>query len=282
MRLYLKVISTFMLMTVLLATCQKAETKKSYQDHIALVSEALLAKHSLVQLTLTYIKGINDSVLLSDRYNHFHETHFYLTNAGNDHNLELKYFGNRDFYERYRDRSINVCIKGELNTDGSKAEFHFTNFYYDSVAKPLTTAVFILEQTGRQNDQLVYNLSVQNFVFHPDTLRSIAASADYSIKWINADGSGYYHPADQFEITGGTDIISSSGEEVKLGITRTTVMAPDCIYFKDGEMDIGFSTNEPNRASLTFRTHAACDQLADLEMDDIRFVLDMVYPKSKQ
>lgn len=282
MRLYLKVISTFILLTVLLASCQKAETKKSYQEHIALVSEALLAKHSLVQLTLTYIKGINDSVLLADRYSNFNRTHFYLTNEGNDHNLELKYFGNRDFYGRYRDGSINVRIKGELNADGSEAEFHFTGFYYDSVAKPLTTAVFNLKQMGRENDQMVYNLSVQNVVFHPDTMRSISASADYSIKWINADGSGYYHPADQFEITGGTDIISSSGEEVKLGITRTTVMTPDCIYFKEGEMDIGFSTSEPGRASLTFRTHAACEQLADLEMDNIRFVLDMVYPKSEQ
>ncbi len=278
MRFYLKTICIFMVAASLLSACQKTETNKSYQEHIELVSEALLAKHSIVQLTLSYIKGINDSILLADHYSNFDRTHFYLTKDGDDHNLELKYFRNRDFYGRYRNGSYHVRIKGEVNTDGSEAAFHFTDFRYDSVAKPPTTAVFTLEQMGTENGHLVYNLSVQNFVFHPDSLRSISSSGDYSITWINADGSGYSHPADQFEITGGTDIISSGGKEVKLGITRTTVMAPECIYFKDGEMDLGFSTNEPNRASLTFRTHAACEQLADLEMDGIRFVLDMVYP----
>jgi hypothetical protein len=272
---------------LIISSCAKENTKENYQQHVLVATDAVLAHQTLAQLTLTYLKGIHDSILLADNFVEKDGAFFYLTQQGNNYQLEIKYtYNQQDEYDRWRNGIIMVTITGGLHEDNSVASFNFNDFYLDQnpfldyTDQKVSAGSYSLRQLPEQDGNLRYEQTVESFGFNPDTLGSKIFISDLStVEWVRAGNSTYYNPADQVNIMGSSEIISKSGELVKSDAVGTVVFAPSsCIYFRAGEINLKFEDIKPDAGRIVFRTAQSCEQIADLEIDDLPFLVDLIYP----
>lgn len=270
-----------------ISSCTKENTKESYQQHVLVATDALLAQQTLAQLTLTYLKGIHDSLLLADNFVEKDGAFYYLTQQSDHYQLEIKYtYNQQDEYNRWRNGIILVTISGGLHEDNSVASFNFDAFYldqnpfFDYTHQNVSVGGYSLRQLGEQGGNLLYEQTVESFGFNPDTLDSKVFISDLSTyEWVRAGNSSYYNPADQINITGSAEVISKSGEMVKSDAVGTVVFASSsCIYFRAGDINLKFDDIKPDAGRVVFRASSTCEHIADLELDELRFLIDLIYP----
>ncbi len=270
-----------------ISSCTKENTKENYQQQVIFATEAMLASHTLAQLTLTYLKGIHDSVLLADNFVEKDGAFYYLTQQGGNYQLEIKYtYSLLDEYDRWRNGIIKVAITGGLHEDNSLASFNFDDFYldqniwFDYTHQKVSAGTYTLRQLGEQDGNLRYEQTVESFGFYPDTLGSeISISNLSTYEWVRAGNSNYYNPADQLNINGSSEITTKSGDLVKSDALGTVVLSPSsCIYFRAGEFNLKFENIKPDAGRVVFRTTQSCEHIADLELDDLQFLVNLVFP----
>lgn len=285
MSLFKHIFAKALVALLLLSTaCKKENTKENLQEHVAEATDVVLTAHSLTQLAISYLKGINDSILLADGFNEIYSTYYYLSGDEISSLMELKYTYSRlDAFERYREGTINVNIEGGLHEEGGNASFDFIDFHLDRTPEKVSANSFTIRNLGVQDDEASYRHDVQSFVFQPDSTSIITASASLTYRWIKANPAApYFHIADQFEITGTIDLISRSGETATASISNTLVLGLNCIYFIHGSMQISFGTLEPKNCTVSFRTSQQCEAFADLQIGEMRFFIDLMYPYTGQ
>jgi hypothetical protein len=270
-----------------ISSCTKENTKESYQQHVLIATDVMLAQQTLAQLTLTYLKGIHDSLLLTDNFVEKDGAFYYLTQQGANSQLEIKYtYNQQDEYNRWRNGIILVTISGGLHEDNSVASFNFDEFYldqnpfFDYTYQKVSLGGYSLRQLGEQDGNLLYEQTVESFGFNSDTLDNKVYISELSTyEWVRSGNSSYYNPADQINITGSAEVISKSGDMVKSDAVGTVVFASSsCIYFRDGEVNLKFEDIKPDAGRVVFRTSSSCEHIADLELDELRFLIDLIYP----
>lgn len=191
-----------------------------------------------------------------------------------------------DEYDRWRNGIIKVAITGGLHEDNSLASFNFDDFYldqniwFDYTHQKVSAGTYTLRQLGEQDGNLRYEQTVESFGFYPDTLGSeISISNLSTYEWVRAGNSNYYNPADQLNINGSSEITTKSGDLVKSDALGTVVLSPSsCIYFRAGEFNLKFENIKPDAGRVVFRTTQSCEHIADLELDDLQFLVNLVFP----
>jgi hypothetical protein len=271
----------------LFGACTKENTKDNYQQHIHSATEAVLAHQTLAQVTLTYLKGIHDSLLLANNFVEKDGASYYLTQQGEEYELEIRYpLSKLDEYERWRDGTIKVYISGGLHADGSLARFSFHDFFLDqnpffeNEKQNVSAGDYTLQQMSGQNSSFVYDQKVESFGFYPDTLGNKIHISDLSTyEWVRSAGSSYFNADDKVTIVGSSEIITKSGHLVKSDVVDALVFSPNsCIYYKEGSFNLKFEKIEPGGCQIIFRASETCAHYADLELDDLHFLVSLVYP----
>ena len=274
-----------------LTDCKKKNSEVSFQDQINSIQNLNLLQHTLNNITMSYIKAIHDSVLLSSNISVIESNSCYLliNHDDGDHLLTMNYGSGKYFNERWREGIVRAFTTDDFTNEGSVTTFTFDNLLFDvkniindsiHSLNIVTSGAMNITLTSKNENSETYTQTVSDFRILSDTTGKPWSSMNAEIvyKYEKSDTSGYFRPDDIVTIS----MNATYSDQKNRGLTSTSVndvqFSQDCCYLASGESEIDitapvqvsgnfFFTSTPKVCLSRFRFETTDGRLFEIIQD---------------
>jgi hypothetical protein len=241
MRKLFIIVTTLVVLTFSFSACKKKNTEVNYQHQLNSVHNINLLQHTIAEITTTYIKAINDSLLINTNFTDFEGCYFRLDKSGMNDTLFMDYGTGSFVHDRWLEGIIKVEIAGGFNAVGSSATFNFRTFtcdYYPTNIINSESCVITFEDKTASSSSFVQEFT--NFKSTTDTVDNnwAAMSGRITYDYIKTGDSDYYTEDDTISITMNSDYIDYAGRLLSIASTTPTQLEKNCSYLTYGKSQI--------------------------------------------
>jgi hypothetical protein len=271
MRKLIFFISTLIVLIFSFSACKDKNTEVNYQHQLNSVHNISLLQHTISEVTTTYIKSINDSLLIASNNSIFEGCYLRLNTSGTIDTLFMDYGTGSFVHDRWLQGVISVEISGGVNAVGSTAVFNFKTFTCDYTPKNTVSSEFctvILE--NKTTSSISYIQEFTNFKSTTDTVDNnwAAMSGQNSYDYIKSGDSEYYAVDDTISISTTCNYIDYAGRILSCASTTPSQLQKDCSYLTYGKSQIDISSPVVSSGTLI------CNETPKICMSRFRFEMD--------
>ncbi|NOU48352.1 MAG: hypothetical protein HOO86_15005 [Bacteroidales bacterium] len=273
--------ATFIILSLIISGCKKKNTEINHQDEINSVHNINLLQHTISEVTTTFIKAINDSLLLATNGAVFEGCYLSLNTVGSTDTLVMDYGTGSIVHDRWLEGLIRVDIEGGINTVGSTATINYLTFSCDIPVKTLVTSgSCVVTVVSKTPISASYQQSLTNFKCTIDTLdrnwASMTGELVYDYK--KSGNSNYYSANDTIEIS----MNSAYSDFKERALTSTTIkptqLGNNCSYLSLGESQIDITEPDAATGTLIFNESSkVCMSRFKFEMNNNIFKFDQLW-----
>jgi hypothetical protein len=271
MRKLIFFISILIVLIYSFSACKDKNTEVNYQHQLNSVHNISLLQHTISEVTTTYIKAINDSLLIASNNSIFEGCYLRLNTSGTIDTLFMDYGTGSFVHDRWLQGVISVEISGGVNAVGSTAVFNFKTFTCDYTPKNTVSSEFctvILE--NKTTSSISYIQEFTNFKSTTDTVDNnwAAMSGQNSYDYIKSGDSEYYAVDDTISISTTCNYIDYAGRILSCASTTPSQLQKDCSYLTYGKSQIDISSPVVSSGTLI------CNETPKICMSRFRFEMD--------
>lgn len=271
MRKLIFFISILIVLIYSFSACKDKNTEVNYQHQLNSVHNISLLQHTISEVTTTYIKAINDSLLIASNNSIFEGCYLRLNTSGTIDTLFMDYGTGSFVHDRWLQGVISVEISGGVNTVGSTAVFNFKTFTCDYTPKNTVSSEFctvILE--NKTTSSISYIQEFTNFKSTTDTVDNnwAAMSGQNSYDYIKSGDSEYYAVDDTISISTTCNYIDYAGRILLCASTTPSQLQKDCSFLTYGKSQIDISSPVVSSGTLI------CNETPKICMSRFRFEMD--------
>ena len=271
MRKLIFFISILIVLIYSFSACKDKNTEVNYQHQLNSVHNISLLQHTISEVTTTYIKSINDSLLIASNNSIFEGCYLRLNTSGTIDTLFMDYGTGSFVHDRWLQGVISVEISGGVNAVGSTAVFNFKTFTCDYTPKNTVSSEFctvILE--NKTTSSISYIQEFTNFKSTTDTVDNnwAAMSGQNSYDYIKSGDSEYYAVDDTISISTTCNYIDYAGRILSCASTTPSQLQKDCSYLTYGKSQIDISSPVVSSGTLI------CNETPKICMSRFRFEMD--------
>jgi hypothetical protein len=273
--------ASFIILSLIFSGCKKKNTEINHQNEINSVHNINLLQHTINEVTTTFIKAINDSLLLTTNDALFEGCYLRLNTYGSTDTLVMDYGTGSFVHDRWLEGLIRVDIEGGINSVGSTATIYFSTFSCDFPIKTLVTSEScIVTVQNKTPVSATYQQSFTNFKCTNDTLErnwaSMTGELVYDYK--KSGNSNYYSEKDTIEIS----MNSAYSDYNERALTSTSItptqLGNDCSYLSFGESQIDITEPDAATGTLFFNESSkVCMSRFKFEMNNNIFKFDQLW-----
>lgn len=275
MRRLIFFVTTIIVLTFSFSACKEKNTEVNYQHQLNSVHNINLLQHTISEVTTTFIKAINDSLLIASNNLILEGCYLRLNTIGTIDTLFMDYGTGSFVHDRWLQGVIHVEITGGVNAVGSTAIFNIKTFSCDYTPEnSITSEICMVTVENKTSSSISYIQEFTNFKSTTDTADNnwAAMSGQNSYDYIKSGDSDYYAVDDTISISTTCNYIDYAGRILSCASTIPGQLQKDCSYLTFGKSQIDISSPVVSSGTLIFNeTPKVCMSRFRFEMDSDLF-----------
>ncbi len=270
----------FVMLTTVFSACKKKNTEINYQNQLNSVHNINLLQHTIAEFSTTFVKALDDSLLLNTNNSLIEGCYVRLNTLGNKDTLFMDYGTGSFVHDRRMEGIIIVEIEGGLNEIGSMATFNFKSLKYDLLPLPDSTGLniissgsFKLSLNSRTQNTVNFSEDFVDFMTTDSLNRNWAAMTGQSTyTYIKYGNSNYYSQDDTIKITMDATYIDYNNRQLTNTSIIPSQLGKNCSYLMLGTTQIDITAPTVESGILIFNdTPKVCMSRFKYEMNDKPF-----------